>query len=116
MSNKSEKLYNEIFIYIYKYITDNFDNTEIELKSYCTDFEDDLINGIFNTFKDNNLHIQYIGCFFHYLIANRKKLQKEHLTKKIYTEIYDKFMETFINYTFHDNISKNRIKERIIKN
>lgn len=29
MFNKGEKIYKEIYIYIYKYITDNFDNTEI---------------------------------------------------------------------------------------
>ena len=40
--------------------------------------------------------------FFHYLKAYRKKLQNEHLTKKINKEIYHKFMETFIDYTFKE--------------
>lgn len=54
--------------------------------------------------------------FFHYLKAYRKKLQNEHLTKKINKEIYHKFMETFIDYTFNDNVSKKKNKQGIIKN
>ena len=43
MIDKTENLYNEIFNFIFKYLTDNFYNTELELKTYCSDFEDSLI-------------------------------------------------------------------------
>ena len=57
MKNKTENLFKEIFNYIFKYITDNFDNTVLELKSFCTDFEDALISAFLNTLKDINNEI-----------------------------------------------------------
>ena len=53
--------------------------------------------------------------FFHYLKSCRKKLQSKHLTKKINKDIYDKFMNTFIHYSFNDNISKKRIRRELSK-
>ena len=43
MINKTEHLYYEILIFIFKYITENFDETKLELKTFCTDFEVALI-------------------------------------------------------------------------
>ena len=43
MINKTEYLYYEILIFIFKYITENFDETKLELKTFCTDFEVALI-------------------------------------------------------------------------
>ena len=57
MKNKTENLCKEIFNYIFKYIIDNFDNTVLELKSFCTDFEDALISTFLNILKDINNEI-----------------------------------------------------------
>ena len=66
---------------------DEIENTDFNLRSFTTDFEESLFNAFYNVFNNtlNNLH--HIGYFFHYLNVCRRKLQSNHLTKKIYKNI-----------------------------
>ena len=64
MAEKTGMLYTEIFKKIFEYITINFDNNELELKSVTINFEEGLINGFMNIFKENIKDLHHIGCFF----------------------------------------------------
>ena len=90
---KNEEAYNKIFSYINNQIMDEIENTDFNLRSFTTDFEESLFNAFYNVFNNTLNNIHHIGCFFHYLQACRRKLQSNYLTKKIYKNIYEEFKD-----------------------
>ena len=101
MSKKDYNSYYSIFNFMCECINNNFEEENIYLESFCTDFEEAMYSSFKSVFgkKINNLH--HIGCYFHYLQACRRHLQEYHLTKKIYQNIYSEYMEKFANFCFN---------------
>ena len=64
-------------------------------------------------FKKKKENLRYIGCYFNYLQACRRKLREYHFTKKIYQNIYSEYMEKFANFCFIKNLSKKRIVKEL---
>ena len=82
MSKITLESYEEIFRRIKLYINEISENEELNLKTYCIDFEGALFKGFHNIFGNPNNALHYIGCYFHYLQACRRKLQALHFTSK----------------------------------
>ena len=108
MSKKNIESYEEIFKNIKLYINEISETKELNLKSYCTDYEEALFKGFHNIFSNSKNDLQHIGCYFHYLQGCRRKLQTLHFTSKKNINIYNDFMNKFGNFAFIKNISKKK--------
>ena len=113
MSKKNIESYEEIFKNIKSYINKFSETEELNLKSYCTDYEEALFKGFHNIFSNSKNYVQHIGCYFHYLQACRRKLQALHFTSKKNINIYNDFMNKFGYFAFLKNISKKRILKEL---
>lgn len=67
INNNDKNTYLNIFSFINEYMNKNVENTEYNLKIFCTDFEEGLFSSFKHVFQNENNNIHHIGFYFHYI-------------------------------------------------